>query len=229
VRLAFVSDVHSNEPALAAVLEHIAGQGVGQVYCLGDIVGYNANPNQCIQRLRKAEALAVKGNHDWAATDGSADGFNVFAVAGVEHSRKVLTGDHRAWLSKLPVERRVQHDGVTLAMFHGSPRDPMLEYVFPFTDPAALKELARAAGSPKAIALGHTHLPMRLDHGSVFLNPGSVGQPRDGDPRASYCILDTVTMGTEFHRLDYDVDAAARAVREAGLPDFLWQRLLQGV
>ncbi|HEV8360692.1 MAG TPA: metallophosphoesterase family protein, partial [Candidatus Thermoplasmatota archaeon] len=187
------------------------------------------HPNQCIQMLRKADALAVKGNHDWAATDGTSEGFNVFAVEGVRHSRKVLSEDHRAWIRQLPVERHVQHDDATLALYHGSPRDPMLEYVFPFADPGALRELANAAGNPRVVALGHTHLPMRRDQGTIFLNPGSVGQPRDGDPRASYAILDTATLATEFHRVDYDVDAAARAVREAGLPDFLWQRLLQGV
>lgn len=229
MRVAFVSDIHSNEHALATVLEHIEGQGITQVFCLGDIVGYNAHPNQCIQRLRKADVAAVKGNHDWAATEGNPEGFNVFAVAGVQHSKKVLTEDHRRWLIQLPVERKVNLEGLQLAMYHGSPRDPLMEYVFPFADAASLREQSKAAGNPRVVALGHTHLPMRLDNATVFLNPGSVGQPRDGDPRASYLVFDTGTLGTEFHRVDYDVDAAARAVREAGLPDFLWQRLLQGV
>ena len=229
MRVAFVSDVHSNLHALRAAMEHAEAQGVEQVYCLGDIVGYNANPNECIELLRKHDVHAVMGNHDWASTEGDTRGFNPFAVAGVEHSRRVLTEPNKAWLRGLPSERRATWDGHAMAMYHGSPRDPLLEYVFPFTDPRALDDLAKAAGSPRIVALGHTHLPMRLDHRTLFLNPGSVGQPRDGDPRASYATLDTLSLATEFHRVDYDVEAAVRAVRDANLPDFLWQRLLQGV
>jgi putative phosphoesterase len=229
VRVAFLSDIHANQHALARVLEHAESEGVDQLYCLGDIVGYNAFPNECIAALRKAGVHAVMGNHDWAATVGEPEGFNVFAVAGVEHSRRTLTEDNKRWLIALPQERRAQVEGQTLAMYHGSPRDPLLEYVFPFTDPQNLEEMAKAAGSPRVVALGHTHLPMQVGKRTMFLNPGSVGQPRDSDPRCSYAILDLPSMAVHFHRLDYDVDGAARAVREAGLPDFLWQRLLQGV
>lgn len=229
MRLAFVSDIHSNLHALEAVFEHARAEGAEQVACLGDIVGYNAHPNGCIDLLRKEEAIAVQGNHDWAATVGTTEGFNPFAVAGVEHSRRMLTEDNKRWIVALPPKRHHLAEGTDVGLFHGSPRDPLFEYVFPSADPRVLKELAKAAGRPQVVALGHTHLPMRLDHGSVFINPGSVGQPRDGDPRASYAILDTRAMEVEFHRLAYDVEAAARDVREAGLPEFLWQRLLRGV
>lgn len=229
MRLGFVSDIHSNIHALDAVFEHAAGQGADRVFCLGDIVGYNAHPNECVARLRKDEAMAVMGNHDWAATDGDAEGFNPFAVAGVEFSRRALTEDNKRWLLGLPREARIEVDSVSLGLYHGSPRDPLYEYVFPSADSKVLRELVKVAGQPRVVALGHTHLPMRLDQGATFLNPGSVGQPRDGDPRASYALLDTRTMDTEFHRIPYDVEGAARDVRDAGLPEFLWQRLLRGL
>lgn len=229
MRVAFVSDVHANIHALEAVFEHAIAEGAARVFCLGDIVGYNAFPNECIARLRKGDATAVQGNHDWAATEGDAEGFNPFAVAGVDYSRRTLSPEHRRWLVDLPREVHLEVEGVSLGLYHGSPRDPLYEYVFPSADSRVLRELAKAAGQPRVVALGHTHLPMRLDQGATFLNPGSVGQPRDGDPRASYALLDTRSMDTMFHRVPYDVEAAARAVREAGLPEFLWQRLLRGM
>jgi predicted phosphodiesterase len=229
VRLGLVSDIHANVHAFAAVLEDLADRGVERLLCLGDIVGYNAHPNECVALLRKHQALAVMGNHDWAATEGEPEGFNPYAVEGVRFSRRTLTGENRAWLAALPRARKVALDRGFLGMYHGSPREPLAEYVFPSSDPAHLDELARAAGAPRAVALGHTHLPMRRGEGTVFLNPGSVGQPRDGDPRASYAVLDGATLATEFYRVGYDVDAAAKDVRDAGLPEFLWQRLLRGL
>lgn len=224
-----MSDVHSNVHALTSVLEHLDEQGVDQLFCLGDIVGYNAHPNEVIAALRKRDATAVLGNHDHAALGGSSEGFNPFALAGVEHSRRTLEEDHKRWLAALPQGRKIEADGLSIALYHGSPRQPLEEYVFPSADTRVLKELAKVAGQPQVIALGHTHLPMRLDQAAMFLNPGSVGQPRDGDPRASYAILDAASQDTEFHRVPYDVEAAAEDVREAGLPEFLWQRLLRGM
>jgi putative phosphoesterase len=229
LRVAFLSDIHANLPALEAVLEHARDEGFDESYALGDIVGYNGQPNEVIDRLRKANVECVLGNHDWAATDGQPVGFNPFATRGVEYSRQALGPEQRAWLAALPRERVVQRDDARIVMLHGSPRDPLMEYVFPGSPTWLLEELADAADNPDVLAMGHTHLPMRLEHGTLFLNPGSVGQPRDGDPRASYCVLDTAGLATEFHRVSYDVEAAARAVQAAGLPDFLWQRLLRGV
>ena len=233
VQLAFVSDVHSNIHALEAVLDHARGEGAEQVLCAGDIVGYNARPNECIALLRKQNVSAVMGNHDWAATDGETEGFNPYAVAGVEHSRRALSEENKRWLLGLPRGLDVEMGGARVAVFHGSPRDPLFEYVFPTVDGKVLKELAKAAGNPQVVALGHTHLPMRLsakaDKGPLFVNPGSVGQPRDGDPRSSYLLLDTQRLTTAFHRVPYDVEAAAADVRAAGLPEFLWQRLLKGL
>lgn len=229
MRLAFLSDVHANLHALSGIMEFLEGEGIDEAFCLGDIVGYNAHPNECIEILRKHGVRSVMGNHDWAATQGSPEGFNLFAVEGVKYARRVLKEENARWLRSLPRELHVIPGGASLALYHGSPRDPLLEYVFPFTDEERLEELARIAGGPDAVVLGHTHLPMRLGERTLFLNPGSVGQPRDGDPRASCMILDPATRDTTFHRVPYDVEAAAQAVRSAGLPDHLWQRLLQGV
>jgi putative phosphoesterase len=228
VRLALLSDVHSNIHALQAVLEDVESQGADRLASLGDMVGYNAHPNHCVEALRKADAIAVLGNHDWASTTGQPEGFNAYAVAGVEYSRRKLSEENKAWLQALP-ERRVERWGpVSVCMAHGSPRAPLTEYLFPSTDARELRDQAKAAGKPSVIALGHTHWPMRIEAGSLFLNPGSVGQPRDGDSRASYCILDTASLSTDFRRVAYDVEAAARDVREAGLPDVLAERLFVG-
>jgi putative phosphoesterase len=229
VRVALLSDIHSNSHALEAVFDHSAGQGIDRYGCLGDIVGYNAHPNRCVTLLQKHGVAAVQGNHDWAATDGTTEGFNPYAVAGVEHSRKVLQGSAKDWLKALPRAHTLDLAGVRVALFHGSPRDPLFEYVFPTTDGRALKEMAKAAGAPDVIALGHTHLPMRRDEGALWVNPGSVGQPRDGDARSSYAVLDTGSKHVAFHRVAYDVDAAVRDVLAAGLPEFLAQRLLRGL
>lgn len=229
VRWALLSDIHSNQEALLAVLEHLDGQGVDEAFALGDLVGYNAEPREVLQLLQRRRVQCVQGNHDWAVAGGDPEGFNPFATAGVLYARRVLGSGDLAWLAALPRVRDVQAPGLRGRLVHGSPRDPLSEYVFPGSPGWLFEELAEAAGKPDLVAMGHTHLPMRVDHGTLFLNPGSVGQPRDGDPRASYCVLDTARRSAEFRRVAYDVEAAAAKVRGAGLPDVLWQRLLRGV
>jgi putative phosphoesterase len=229
VRWAFLSDIHANLDALGAVLEHLAGQGAEHVFALGDLVGYNAEPNEVLRRLRKESVLCLQGNHDRAVLTGDPAGFNPYATAGVLYTRRILDPEQRAWLASLPEVRDVAVPGLRAKLVHGSPRDPLAEYVFPGSPAWLFEELADVAGNPDVVAMGHTHVPMRVDDRTLFLNPGSVGQPRDGDPRASYCVLDTTRRSTEFHRVAYDVESAAAKVRAAGLPDVLWQRLLRGV
>lgn len=220
--LAFLSDVHSNIHALDAVLADLDKRGGADgIYVLGDIVGYNAFPNEVIQRLRERNVTAIMGNHDAAAT-GAIDvsEFNDNAAAGVRYSQKKLLPPNFDWLRGLPAFRR--WNGV-LAMFHGSPRGALWEYVFPTASDKTIEEFA----IEPTVVLGHTHYPMvrRTSRGILF-NPGSVGQPRDGDPRASYAILDGSQV--THHRVAYDIDSAARGVLEAGLPPALAQRLFSG-
>lgn len=229
MKLAIVSDIHSNIAALRAVISSIRERGCERILCLGDTVGYNANPNECVEALTTMEATVVQGNHDWAATTGHTRGFNPIAVAGVEYSKRVLTVPNKDVLAKLPTSEHLHLDAKDLKAFHGSPRDPLMEYLFPSAPAPVWKQMAAAAGSPDVVALGHTHLPMaKPAGGTLFVNPGSVGQPRDGDPRASYGILDVPILEFEVVRVEYDIEATARANRAAGLPEQSWQRLFKG-
>jgi diadenosine tetraphosphatase ApaH/serine/threonine PP2A family protein phosphatase len=241
MRIAVVSDVHSNLPALEAVLAAM-GDDVDELWALGDIVGYGAEPDAVIDRLRGAGVVAVRGNHDHvAAGHGGADWFNEIARYAVEWTARTLSIQSRDWLATLPTTR--QAGGWQLV--HGSPRDPLWEYI-EGADVAA--EVMPAMSEPR-VAFGHTHVPvafvaddgrihelpardgssLELDDRPLLLNPGSVGQPRDGDPRASYMIIDVEAARVTWQRVVYDVATAARRIRAAGLPDRLAARLSFGV
>lgn len=224
-RLAVISDVHSNLHALQAVLDAITADDVDEIVCLGDTVGYAAHPAECLDLVREEASLVLLGNHDHAVAADEPYAFNPHARAGVEHSRKVLDDDAITYLEKL--EPLVRRDDVCYV--HGSPRQPIREYVFPDTPSPDLEEIAEEARSA-FLLLGHTHVPMQLEVDGVrILNPGSVGQPRDGDVRASYALFDPDAGTWEPRRVDYDVEAAVDAIREAGLPAFNGERLKAGM
>ncbi len=240
MRIAVLSDIHSNIVALDAVLAHLGT--IDAVWHLGDVVGYGPEPDAVVERLVSLGALGVRGNHDAAAAGGrEIDYFNPEARSAMEWTRRRISDATRDWLTALP-ERRVE-DGITLV--HGSPRDPIWEYVTSLA-------VARAAIAVMSTTLGlhgHTHVPVafavtdeRLEviapsDGSVLelgdrvalLNPGSVGQPRDGDSRASYMVLDAEHGSVSWHRVAYDIDPVATAMRAAGLPERLAERLHHGV
>jgi diadenosine tetraphosphatase ApaH/serine/threonine PP2A family protein phosphatase len=240
MRIAVLSDIHSNLVALEAVLAH-AGT-VDGVWHLGDVVGYGPEPDAVVARLEAVGAVGVRGNHDAAALGGDEiDYFNPEARAAMEWTRRHVSPTTLTWLGGLP-ERRIE-DEVTLV--HGSPRDPTWEYV-------TSERVARASVASLTTRHGlhgHTHVPIAWlgagdrvhgeapDDGDAvtfetrraFLNPGSVGQPRDGDPRASYLILDPMARTATWHRVPYDIDAVASAMRTAGLPTRLAERLYHGV
>ncbi len=239
MRIAVLSDIHANLPALDAVLAD-AGD-VDAVWHLGDVVGYGPDPDGVVARLRSIGAQGVRGNHDAAACGGSEiDWFNPDARRAMEWTRAAIAPETIEWLAALP-ERRVLA-GVDLV--HGSPREPIWEYVT--TPDVALANLALLE-TPIGLH-GHTHFPVAWvqDGGRVELirasrdaslelrgrralaNPGSVGQPRDGDPRASYAILDPDAGALRWHRVAYDVAAVQSAMRDAGLPASLSARLAVG-
>lgn len=235
VLVALLSDVHSNLPALRAVLAHLGrpdGEGAGActcaapprvdaLWCLGDTVGYNAHPGECLELVRRHCAVVLLGNHDWAAVTGDTRVFNPNAAAGVAHSRRVLPSKDVEYLESLAPAARI---GDAL-LCHGSPDDPLWEYV----DVSTARSYLTRPDLPRVVAFGHTHVPFILESGARrVLNVGSVGQPRDGDPRAAFVTLDTETGETFLHRVAYDVDAAAQAVKEAGLPRVLGERLYLG-
>lgn len=240
MRVAVLSDIHGNLPALLAVLDAIGP--VDALWQLGDIVGYGPQPDAVVTALRDAGAGGVRGNHDAAALGLiDAGAFNDDARIAIEWTTACLDAPARDWLAALP-QRTVDGD---FTMAHGSPRDPIWEYVY--STPVARANLG-AFDTPHCL-VGHTHVPLafrvqdghietiqpshgstlRLDGGRTILNPGSVGQPRDGDPRACGMILDTDAMSVEWRRVRYPVAETQARMRAAGLPPRLIERLSMGL
>lgn len=240
MRVAVLSDIHANLVALDAVLRSLGS--VDAVWHLGDVVGYGPDPDGVVARLIEVGAVGVRGNHDAAAAGGDEiDWFNPDARAAMEWTRNRISESTRTWLSDLPERHAV--DGFGLV--HGSPREPLWEYIV--SVPIARANLGLLT-TPVGL-FGHTHLPMvfaerdgvveqiepgdgstfALAGGRALVNPGSVGQPRDGIPTAGYLVIDTDTERCTWHRTAYDIDAVQAAMRDAGLPDRLVQRLGYGL
>ena len=227
MRIGVVSDIHANRVALDAVLD--AMPAVDGVVCVGDVVGYNPWPRECVERVRERGWPTVQGNHDRTVETPDRYAHNEMARAGLELARDRLTDDQRAWLADLP-ESRVEYDGrVRLVHSHPTNRG---RYVYPSEFPA----LESALGPEDVLLLGHTHVPGDARVGdTLVVNPGSVGQPRDGDPRASFAVLtlpdaeeSDAGASVEHHRVEYDVERVQEAVREAGLPRRTGTRLSRG-
>lgn len=239
MRIAVISDVHANLHALDAVLAHVGS--VDAIWHLGDIVGYGPEPDAVVDRLSTAGAIGVRGNHDLAACGGDEiDWFNKDARAAMEWTREAISVSTHDWLAALP-ERRVEGE---FTMVHGSPLDPTWEYV---TTTAAARDNIAAISTAHGLN-GHTHVPIAfsqdggrtgriapgpddevgLDGHRLLLNPGSVGQPRDGDPRSSYLLLDLAVRRASWGRVAYDIDAVGAQMRAAGLPLALRERLRHG-
>ena len=240
MRVAVLSDIHSNIVALDAVLSH-AGD-VDAIWHLGDVVGYGPEPDAVVARLSERDATGVRGNHDAAAVGGfEINWFNPEARAAAEWTRDRISSATRTWIEALP-ERRIVDD---VLLVHGSPRDPLREYV---TDLVVAGENLQAQETEHALH-GHTHVPVawmampggvamtegKEDGGTqlgsyrALVNPGSVGQPRDGDPRAAYLVLDQEVGRVTWHRVEYDIERVQAAMRGAGLPDRLAARLTFGL
>ena len=240
MRVAVLSDIHANVAALEAVLAVIPS--VDEVWQLGDVVGYGPEPDAVVARLREIGARGVRGNHDAAAVGRlDIDAFNVDARQAMEWTQATIAADTREWLEALP-ERLERED---FLLVHGSPRDPTWEYVT--TAPVAR---AGIAAMPTTGGLhGHTHVPiayveddgrletvspgagssLTLDRRRVLLNPGSVGQPRDGIPAASWMLLETDTGLATWQRTAYDVASVQAAMEAQGLPERLVARLSYGL
>jgi diadenosine tetraphosphatase ApaH/serine/threonine PP2A family protein phosphatase len=239
VRIAVLSDIHANLVALDAVLAAIGA--VDAVWHLGDVVGYGPDPDGVVSRLVGVGAVGVRGNHDAAAVGGSEiDWFNPEARAAMEWTRDAISTETREWLAALPL----RHVDAAFTLVHGSPRDPIWEYV---TTPTIARAGLSAIGTAHGLH-GHTHVPVvftevdgrmrtlmpragntvALGEGRMLLNPGSVGQPRDGDPRASYLVLDPDAGTATWGRTAYDIEAVRKAMHAAGLPARLADRLLVG-
>lgn len=226
-KLAFISDVHSNLEALEAALKDI---GETETCCLGDIVGYGGSPNEVVRIVEERGVKSVLGNHDYAVLTGDVGSFNARAMQAVTWTSMVLDERSRRFLAGLPRSRTFEVGGVKVYMAHGSPDDNLWEYVHPTTHSGLFGYYLKKLGVD-VIALGHTHLPFVWSgaEGTVF-NPGSVGQPRTGDPRASYALLaiEEARVSVELRSVEYDVNSAARKILAVGLPRALASRLYSG-
>jgi predicted phosphodiesterase len=244
MRILLISDVHANLTALNAVIQDAGA--FDQIWCLGDIVGYGPQPNECISRLREFEIIALAGNHDLAAVGKtSLWEFSETAKEVIFWTRHWLTDSSHEWLSSLPSTPLVVKENITLV--HASPRDPIWEYIVERT---TAKENLSFIETPICLN-GHSHMPImyrkpwdglkvleeplkvnapvRLTtYDQVFINPGSVGQPRDEDPRASYGIFDLDAMTFTLRRIQYDFTITQKLMKQAKLPDRLIRRLRFG-
>ena len=228
-RIAVLADLHANVAATAAVLADIDRERPDTVSCLGDLVGYGAFPNETIALIRDRAIATIMGNYDDGVGFDRDDCGCAYKDEGERQrgqqslfwTRSVTTDDNKAFLRSLAPEIRLDVEGVRMRLVHGSPRR-MNEYLFEDRDPASLARIARTADCDLLI-FGHTHKPwMKTIEGVRFVNTGSVGKPKDGDPRAAWALLtiDGGAINVEIRRVDYDVAAVAAAIRaEAGLPD----------
>ncbi|WP_394740818.1 metallophosphoesterase family protein [Natronococcus roseus] len=221
MQVGLISDVHGNRVALEAVLADMPA--VDELLCAGDVVGYNPWPAACVDELRERAVPTVMGNHDAAVVEETPFRFNSMAKAGVEHALEQLSADQLEWLADLPEERLACDDRVKLV--HGHPDDP--ERYTHYTRPAEFSP--RLLDDEDVLVLGHTHIQHVERYGEgIVVNPGSVGQPRDGDPRAAYAVVDLEAMTIETHRVEYDIGAVRDAVAAAGLPEGIGSRLERG-
>jgi diadenosine tetraphosphatase ApaH/serine/threonine PP2A family protein phosphatase len=241
MRAAVVSDIHANLAALEAVLEAIDADAPDELWCLGDLVGYGARPNECCAIVAARADVCLGGNHDLAVR-GTIDlqEFSGDAGAAAAWTRNVIDPEALAYLERLEPEG--ERAGV--ALYHGSARDPVWEYVLSEEAAAATFALTEAS----LVLVGHSHAALQVasaggevDGGLApagldvalagarrLLNPGSVGQPRDGDPRAAYLLLDLDAGVASFRRVDYDIARTQAEIRAAGLPEALAVRLASG-
>jgi putative phosphoesterase len=217
MRLLAISDIHGNWPALQGIHEE-----ADAVVCLGDIVSYGPFPRECLAWVRERAGHVVRGNHDTALAsrvDPRAAGFKQeLARATLKQHRRILSRADLAWLKNLPSEVRFRFDDYSFYAVHASPRDHLFSYrLTPDLDDGAFKKEVEGVRAD-IMLLGHTHLPMiRGAWTKVVLNPGSVGQPLDGDPRASYAVIQDGVA--EIRRVEYDIEAAVTGIRNMGLAD----------
>ncbi len=244
MRVAVISDIHANLPALDAVLAAIDSDSPDEVWCLGDLVGYGPHPNETVERVRDRADVVLAGNHDLAAIGKvGTDEFGGDAGPAIQWTQGVLSERSRSFLAAL--EPKGVRAG--FGLYHGSPRDPIWEYVLDGHTAAA----ALAAAPERHVLVGHSHVALRVEiaddgaaasaglapdgtdvdlaAGRGLFNPGSVGQPRDGDPRAALLVIDTESARATFRRVDYPIAETQAAVRAVGLPEGLAARLEHGL
>ena len=242
MRIAVVSDIHGNRHAFEAVLDSIESSDCEEMWCLGDLVGYGAEPDECVELARRHAALCLAGNHDLGVI-GSIPlaEFSRGAALAAAWTQKTITKETQEYLKSLQPSLLDEQ----LGLYHASPRDPVWEYVLS----PLQAELCLDAQTHRICLIGHSHVALSfcreeassatgttradgeqldLKQGEWLINPGSVGQPRDGDPRAAWLELDSGQWSATYRRIEYDIEGAAAAIRDARLPDSLAERLAYG-
>jgi putative phosphoesterase len=227
MRIGIISDIHSNLEALEAILQRIKLENVERLYCLGDIVGYGPNPNECVEKVRELCHVSIMGNHD-AALMGAAPihYFNSYARSAVEWTNRVISRSNMEFLSSLPMT----HSEERILMVHATPLNPEAwDYIH---SPDDANGHYHAMQDKQTAFIGHSHIPRIFEQketGKRIINIGSVGQPRDRDPRACCGLFDTDAGTFEWLREVYPVQITAEKIRLAGLPEFLAVRLFMGM
>ena len=245
MKVLLISDVHANLVALEAVLKAFEDDDLDDIWSLGDIVGYGPRPCECVDLIQEiAPNVSIIGNHDWAAIGRlDLDDFNPIAKFASYWTTMKLSVNHLQYLESLP--NRMIEDDWTIV--HGSPQHPVWEYVYN----ARIAAINFGFFDTRICFLGHTHIQLYIteesalnnvqpkqprdgdvldvSEGRIMINPGSVGQPRDGDPRAGCAVFDTTQMTVTFRRIDYDIERTQKQIRDEGLPESLAMRLSMGV
>ncbi len=242
MKIALISDLHGNLEALNVVVNNIRKQSIKKIICLGDLVGYGANPNECIEIVSEVAEIVIAGNHDWAVLDKTDySNFNPVAKAAIEWTKKNTKTKNLEYLNRLAISATTKSESFLLV--HSTPKDPeKWHYLFDVRD----FEFQLNYFEEKCCFIGHSHEPLFFNfRGSTgelcaknplklekkcryIINVGSIGQPRDYDPRAAYMIVDTNSETVELIRLPYDIPTAQKKIIEAGLPEFLALRLARG-
>lgn len=210
---------------MKAVLEDISRIGADRTVIAGDLVGYGPEPKEVIDIVRSSNAIVIRGNHDDSVVERDYAWMNNLAAFAAEWTRSILNDEYISYLSGLNPELELEIEGRKIGIYHGAPGNAK-EYV---TEESRARELLREYNKDVLIC-GHTHVPMLVTYeGRMFLNPGGVGQPRDGNPDASYAVLSPANLGVEFRRVKYDIQKIQRKILDAGLPNFLAARLSLGI
>jgi predicted phosphodiesterase len=244
MRVAVISDIHGNLHALEAAIAAVEDERPDAIWCLGDLVGYGPRPNECCARVAELADVCLIGNHDLGVLEKiSLDEFSLEAAESARWTQEVLDESSRAYLSALSPAAEIAEAGAEL--YHASPRDPVWEYVL---DAGSMTAALEDTVQP-LILVGHSHVPLTasIEEGQllaahapggtefdlsgrrVLINPGSVGQPRDGDPRAAFILLDLAEQHAWFHRVEYDVERTQEEIRKEGLAEPLAERLAHGL
>ena len=219
-----IADVHSNVIALKAVLAKLDAAGVEKILHAGDIVGYNPYPDETVELFKKKKIISILGNHERALITGDISGFNPYAAAALQWTRSIMLPENVEYIRGLENVEHIDLEGTRIALVHGSPRD-FDEYIYPDdAEPGFL-----SAVDCSVLVLGHTHVQFKREYPEgIIVNPGSVGQPRDGDPRTAFAVLDTESGEVKLQRISYDIEKVIGDMLAAHLPEELALRLRRG-